>query len=446
MLLRRLPLAPALAVAALSLTASVAAADPPWSPPAPVPGVGDEAAAATPGGSVVALTLSDRRQPPGTASQLLRLNPADGTVRSAAGIDLAGAQLAAYGSDHVAVAGTSIGPSGTVDARSRVRVGTVAGASGTPALRTLAGTQNQNVAALRGNARGDVALATRGGRTRFVYLRRRGTSAFSRVLTIDVGSTARDVTLAVGPDGRLLVVWEDRHEVFARLRGARGTWGAVRTLGPGVQSDLQAAIDATGRMEVAWKSQRVDEGEASAPAVVSFATAAPGHGFGPRRVVETVGATGAGRFVGAPGVRLEVTTRDEALLAWTGFDGARFVARAAPVSRGHVGARGQVSTAGVDAVLGDLAVANDGRALVLWRSNVAGADPVAGQQPHLFGNVRAAGASTFGAPEAIGGDAVQVVTAPTAVVDPQTRRPLALFTDFATASRALVSVRPPATP
>jgi hypothetical protein len=447
MSLRSLSAVAASSAVALLLAASVAAADPPWSPPSALgTGVGTGPAIATPAGNVLAFTTSDRSQPPGTASQLLRLDPATGAVRSAAGADLAGTAIAAYGSDHVAVVGTSIGPSGTVDPQSRVRAGTTAGASGTPALRTLSGTQNQNVAALAGDARGDVALATRGGRTRLIWLKRPGTSTFSRVLTINVGSTARDVTVAVSPDGQLLVVWEDRHEVFARHRGARGTWGAVHTLGPGVQSDLQAAMDATGRMLVAWKSQRVDEGEAATPAVVSFATAAPGHGFGARRTIETVGQTGTGRYVTAPAVRLLVTTRDEALLAWTGFDGTHFVTRAMPVAQGHLGARQQLSPAGVDAVLGDAAVASDGRALVLWRSDVAGADPVIGRRPHLFGNVRAAGAPAFGAPEAIGGDAVQVLTPPTAVVDPQTGRPIALFTEFDATPRALVSVRAPVTP
>jgi hypothetical protein len=189
----------------------------------------------------------------------------------------------------------------------------------------------------------------------------------------------------------------------------------------------------------------VNEGESNAPAVVSFITAAAGHGFGSRRTIETVGQAGAGRFVGAPGVRLAVSGSDQALLAWTGFDGTSFVARAMPISRGRLGTRQVLSPAGTDAVLGDIATANDGRALALWRSAVAGADPVTGQQPHLFGNVRAAGAAAFGGPEAIGGGATEVLSPPTAVIDPQTRRPIALFTDFLT-SRPLVSVRPPTVP
>jgi hypothetical protein len=443
--LPRLARALALSCAVLALTAASASADPRWSAPAALPGAGNGPAAATARGNVATIVSSNRTQPPNTASQLLRLDATTGSVQSSTPVDLAGAAIAAYASDSIAVAGTSIGPSGTVDDASRVRFGTARGTSGpanAPALRTLSGTQGQNVTALVGNARGDVAFATRGLRTRLIYLRRKGTSTPARVLTINVSSTARGVTVAISPSGELIVVWEDRHEVFARHRGARGTWGAVHTLGPGIQSDLQAAMDATGRMLVAWKSQRVSEGESNAAAVVSFITAAGGRGFGSRRTIETVDAA---RFVGAPGVRLQVAGDDRALLAWTGFDGARFVVRALPLDRGRMGARRQLSPGGVDAVLGDVATASDGRALALWRSGVLGADPAPGTQPHLFGNVRAAAATTFGAPEAIGGDARPVLSAPTAAIDPQTRRPMALFTDF-TASRPLVSVRAPTVP
>jgi hypothetical protein len=90
--LLRLPLAALLSAALLCVTASVAAADAPWSVPIPVPGVGNGAAAATARGHVAALTISGRNQPPSTASQLVRLNPADGAVLSSTGIDLTASQ------------------------------------------------------------------------------------------------------------------------------------------------------------------------------------------------------------------------------------------------------------------------------------------------------------------------------------------------------------------
>ena len=74
-----------------------------------------------------------------------------------------------------------------------------------------------------------------------------------------------------------------------------------------------------------------------------------------------------------------MTGSDQALLAWTGFDGTNFVVRAMPISRGRLGTRQVLSPSGTDAVLGDIAAATDGRALALWRSAVAGAEPVAGQ-------------------------------------------------------------------
>ena len=55
--------------------ASVAVADPPWSPPAAVPGAGNGPAAATARGHVAALVTSNRAQPPGTASQLRAPEP-----------------------------------------------------------------------------------------------------------------------------------------------------------------------------------------------------------------------------------------------------------------------------------------------------------------------------------------------------------------------------------
>jgi hypothetical protein len=428
--------------ALLGALAPVAAADPPWSVPTAVPGTGNGPAAVTARGHVATLAPSNRTQAPNTASQLVRLDPATGAVRSSAGVDLADTAITAYASDSIAIAGSSIGPSGTVDDQSRVRVGTGSGASGTPSLKTLSGTQSQNVTTLVGNARGDVALSTRGGRSRLIYLKRKGSGTFSKVLTISVSSTARGVTVALAPDGELLVAWEDQHEVFARHRGTSGTWGAVHKLGPGIQSDLQAAMDATGRMMVAWKSQRVNEGEAANPAVVSFITAAPGHGFGSRRTIETDGTAGASRFVSSPGVRLVVVDRDDALLSWTGFDGTNFVVRAAPVAQGHLGTRQTLSPAGSDAVLGDAAVGSAGQALVLWSIDATSTDPLLGPQERLFASVRAAGAAAFGAPEAAGGDTVNVFSTPAGVVDPLSGHAVAFFTALQPgASRSLVSVR-----
>jgi len=409
------------ATAAVLLVPAAAAA--PWTTPAAVPGNGAGAQAVTPAGSVVALNPSNLAATPGVASQLLRLDPVSGAATSVTGVPLASALVTDYASNAIAVAGTSLGPSGTIDDHSRVRAGTTSAAAGAPVLRTLPGTQSQNVSALDGNARGDVAFATRGGRSRMVFLRAHGASAFSRILTIGVTSQARDVTVALGPAGDLLVVWEDRHVVLARHRGAHGTWGAAHRLGPGVQSHLQALVDPTGRLLVAWASQRVGEGEAATSPAVRFATAAPGRGFGAVRTLE-LGSSGAGDVaVGAPAVRLVLTARSRALLAWTSFDGMAFAVRASAVSAGHLGAAQVLTAAGQGGTLGDVAAApgagaTDGPTVVLWR---------AGDPARVFASLRAAGAAGFGGPEPVSEVGADVFSPPGALMAGGSATAMALY-------------------
>jgi hypothetical protein len=294
---------------------------------------------------------------------------------------------------------------------------------------------------LAGNARGDLAVVTGdASRVRTVYERSAGTGSFRVALRISVSNRARGATVAVGPKGDVLVVWEDNHVIFARHLGTTGHAGAVHRIGDGVQSQLQAAIDDSGRLEVAWKTQRVSEGESNTPAIVRFATAAPGHGFGAQRTVETVGASGTGRFVGAPGVRLVPEADGHTLLAWTGFDASHFVVRASEVVAGRRGAPQTLSPAGVDAVLGDAATGADGAAVVAWRSGVQGADPVPGASETVFASHRDAGASAFGAPEQVSDDGENAATAPFAALDPMSGRSFVVYAPLAGGVRA--SVRP----
>jgi hypothetical protein len=361
--------------------------------------------------------------------------------------------VADYAKDSLAIAGTSIGQSGTVDDTSRVRAGTVSGAGGAPALRTLSGTQSQNVSALDGNAGGDVAFVTRGASSRLVFLRRHGASSFTRVLTISSTSQARDITVALGAGGDVLVVWEDRHEVMARHRGVHGSWGSVHLLGAGVQSHLQAAVDATGRLLVAWASQRVGEGDAATSPDVRFITAAPGHGFGALRTLEA-GRPGDGNVaVAAPAIRLDLTARSRALLAWTSFDGTRFAVRAMALSAGHVGSAQTLSAPGQDAVLGDVATGpaagtSDAPTVVLWRTGPHGSDVPAGRHAPVVAAVRAPGASAFGEPEAVSAADDDVLSSPTALLAGAAARPIAVFGSAQAGGplQARSAIRAPITP
>jgi hypothetical protein len=414
-----------LAAAALAAPATALAA-PPWSAPATIPNAlgSSTPIVVTPAGTAVLLAPISRTaagSADGPPSELVGLGP-NGQPGLAQPVAIAAGLLTTYANNHVAIAGSTL-VDGTITDRSHstVALGTAGGAMG--AAHGLSGSTGQHVMGLAGNARGDLAVVTGdASHARTVYVRRAGTTSFRVALRIAVSSKARGATVAVGPKGDVLVVWEDDHEIFARHIGPTARAGAVHRIGDGVQSQLQAAIDASGRLEVAWKTQRVSEGESSTPAIVRFATAAPGHGFGAQRTVETVGASDTGRFVGAPGVRLIAEANGSTLLAWTGFDASHFVVRATDVVGGRRGAPQTLSPAGEDAVLGDAATVANGAAIVAWRSGVQGADPVPGATETVFASLREPGATAFGAAEQVSESGENVPTAPFAARDPASGR------------------------
>ena len=416
----------ALLTAATLAAPATALAAPPWSAPATIPNAlgSSTPLVVTPAGTAVLLAPISRTaagSPAGPPSELVALAP-NGQPGAAQPVNVAAGLLTTYAKNHVAIAGSTL-VDGTITDRSHstVALGTTGGALG--AAHGLSGSTGQHVMGLAGSARGDLAAVTGdASHVRTLYVRRAGTTSFRVALRIAVGSTARGATVAVGPKGDVLVVWEDGHEIFARHLGNTGHAGAVHRIGDGVQSQLEAAIDGSGRLEVAWKTQRVSEGESNTPAIVRFATAAPGHGFGAQRTVETVGASGTGRFVAAPGVRLIAEANGGTLLAWTGFDAGHFVVRATEVAGGHRGTPQTLSPAGEDAVLGDAATGADGAAIVVWRSGVQGADPVPGATQTVFASLRAPRATAFAGPEQVSGSGQTVPTAPFAGLDPVSGR------------------------
>jgi hypothetical protein len=432
-----------LTAAALGAPATAVAA-PPWSAPATIPnGLGSSTPiVVTAAGNAELLAPISRTalgSSGGPPSELIGVG-ADGQPGPARPVAIAAGLLTTYARNRVAIAGSTL-VDGTITDRSHstVALGTAGGALG--AAHGLSASTGQHVFGLSGNARGDLAVVTGdASHARTVYVRRAGTSAFRAALRIAVSSRARGATIVVGPEGDVLVVWEDDHEIFARHLGPTGHAGAVHRIGDGVQSQLQAAIDDSGRLEVAWKTQRVSEGESNTPAIVRFATAAPGHGFGPQLTVETVGASGSGRFVGAPGVRLIAEADGSTLLAWTGFDGSHFVVRESEVVSGHRDAPQTLSPAGADAVLGDAATGANGAAIVAWRSGVQGADPAPGATPTVFASHRDAGAAAFGAPEQVSGSGENAATAPFAALDPVSGRSFVVYAPLAGGVQA--SARP----
>jgi hypothetical protein len=434
---RRHALATTLALLAAVALPAAAAAAPPWSAPVEIPGaVAPTQAVFTGAGEGV--VLSPR--------QLAVVAP-DGSLTSTQPLSFAASFVAPYLGNRIAVAGRSLATSGTfggtIDDSSSVvtRMGTPAGLG---AIRVVPGTKGRQLYALASNRAGLMALVVGTLRTRTLLVRKPATATFVAKLRIDVSSRARGATVAVGDGGDLLFVYEDAHEVRARHIGRHGAVGAVHRLGAGVQSDLQALVGDDGRLEVAWKSQRISEGESGTPAIVSFSTAAPGHGFGPARTVATVGRTGAGGHpVAAPGVRL-LAAGDDALLAYTGFDGSNYTVQARQVAGGRLGAAERLSPSGIDAVLGDAAVGATGAQVVTWRAGVAGADP-SSQPPHtpVLANARAAAGGAFGGAEAVSPASPYVPSSPVAAIDPVSGRAIVAYGAF-DPTVVQVASRPPA--
>jgi hypothetical protein len=420
-----------LAVTGALLAPAAASADVPWAAPSALPGAAVAQAvpaAMTAAGHAGAVTANAAGA--ATPSELLRLG-ATGTILANDPLGIADAHVVASGADTLVVAGSSLGTSGTIDDTSHLRVATAPAAGGAFSIAPVSGSTGLHVFGLAANTRGDVAVLGGDTRERVVYLQTASQRRLHAVLTIAVDpSTARDATVALGAKGDVLVLWEDHHTVKARHRGTR-SWGAVATLGAGVQSDLSAVVDDSGRLSAAWKSQRVGEGESNTPAIVSFITAAPGRGWGTRRRIESVGtASGAGHYVASPGIELDAVDAHHTLLTWTGINATNYAVKAMTIADGHTAAAQVLSPAGVDAVLGDTTVGAGATApaLVLWRAGVRGADPVDAQTtPRLFASTRASGAAPFGAPEAISDPAADVVQPPTALVASGPRTALALF-------------------
>jgi hypothetical protein len=445
----RLPLL-TLAAGALALPAGASAAAT-WSAPATIPGAGGAPARSVFTLAGHGLVLSGVANAAGGPSQLASIT-ADGAVTSRRPLSFVASELATYGKDRIVVAGRTLATSGptagTIDDTSVVvtRFGTPADLG---AQRTVPGTKGRQLYALASNADGLTAIVTGGAGSRVVHVRRPGSSRFVTKLRIKVSGRARDATVAIGEDGDLLVVYEDAHEIRARHIGRRGGVGPVHRLGAGVQSDLQATVSANGRMNVAWKTQRVHEGSAGTPAIVWLATAAPGHRFGTARRIATVGAAAAGRYVAPPGVRLLDAGDDAQLLAYTGFDGTRYTVEARHVTDGRLGPARRLSPAGVDAVLGDAAVGPNGAQVVTWRAGVAGADPalLPGGTPAptpVLASVRSAGATVFGAAEAVSPADASVFYPPTTAIDPVSGGAIVAYGTFTPATAVQLAARPAA--
>lgn len=412
--------------ASAALVATPAFAAPPWAPPSSLaPSSGLPAAIWSSGAGSLGVIAPSLHEPTDT---LTRLRPT-GAAASSGSTSLVGVSAAAYARDRLVVLGdtrddlgTVGGPGGTV----AVAFGSAQGRLDAP--RTLTSLRGAVPKSLAANTAGVMAAVVRSQKNTVLLYRRPAGGAFRRALALRMpyrGSAAASV--AVGPAGDILMAWEHDRHIYARHLGPTGRSGPTHELGDSSSSAIQTLVDGSGRLTVAWESQRIAEGDAHGPALVSLATAQPGHGFGPQRRISSVSPEGSGRGVATPGVRLVGDGSDRALLVFQSYDRGRYVVRALTLSDGHRGAAQTVSPVDQDSVLAAAAAVPGGPAVVLWRSNVAGTEKRDPQAPvTLQGAVRPGGLEPFGAPERISGDDGDVTGAVVAF-DQDIRVPVAVW-------------------
>jgi hypothetical protein len=266
------------------------------------------------------------------------------------------------------------------------------------------------VTALAANPAGDAAVVVSvpvRGRVRVrgyrscVFVRRHGQSAFKRILAIGretVGSSP--AALAVNGPGDVLVAWDDRTSVRARLISAASKVGREQRLGQGGSAFVHggrmvAAMDGTRRALVAWMAQRVGEGSyAGSPGIVALAYAPPHGAFAPAQVVQRNLPKGPDRGIVGPAVQTALLGA-RGVVVWTGYASGRYVVRSVDVTSGRASAPRDLSPAGSDALLRGLAVTSRGGLVAAWSTTIQ-------HRPSaLYAAARAAGATTWGSIETV---------------------------------------------
>jgi hypothetical protein len=408
------------ALLALAVPA-VAAADPPWSgaqnlslahlfvDPVDVTASGDGTALAwwswQDGTGTSARTGSSlASRPPGATTFASERAAPSGTVA-----------IAGYAQTRaIALTDRAIGAPSVGRTRLSAAFGTAAGTFGTP--RTVADGPRLDRPVLAVNAHGDAAIAyfqDRGvDNDRVLVSVRRAGGSFGAPFQVGHGRI-RSVAVAVGPRGDLLVAWDARGTIRARYRSPSAAgFQPTETISsdPTFFAQIHAAVADAGRCYLAWSAQFLSEGGSRGPVFNEVAVRPSGHRFRAAQLLERDAETRT-----QEPVALATEGRD-ATVAWTGFDGANARVRVASTDpSARFGAPQDVSPAGRDGVVSDLAAAG-GTRLVVWDNGGFDANQV-------FAAVAPPGAP-FGATEAV--SAAQEARAGHALLGP---RPTVVWTN-----------------
>ncbi|HEX3874459.1 MAG TPA: hypothetical protein VHW26_09965 [Solirubrobacteraceae bacterium] len=384
----------ALAIAPLTATAAAA----PWSPPAAIPGAPDATPilAQSPAGPVAVywdeLSLTMPISGANLTSYVSPLGP---------GLEPQPAQLlsqslnigsaAAYGNGQVALDEEQIG----------IATGPVRGPFAVHHLPML-------VRAIAADPAGDIAGVVEqcdpsgcDPAAPQVVIARHG-HAFGHLITVDRKGSDDGTSLAIDPHGRVLVAWDRNASAYARFISLAGRLSPVQRLGRvTARPSFDVVLSADGRAAVGWTSQSVDEGEADSPFTATLALDGSSGHFGRARVLGRVPVTGEGSYVPYAGLAIALPAGHSGLAAWTGYQGSRFVVRAASIRSGRAGTPQTVSDPTIDTVLADAAEGPHGAAVILLLPGRAGENGSAPGPDALTAATHPSGTQTFGTPEPI---------------------------------------------
>jgi hypothetical protein len=273
--------------------------------------------------------------------------------------------VAAYAQTRaIALTARAIGAPSVGRTRLSVAFGSTSGTFGTQ--RTVADGPRLDRPVLAVDARGDAAIAyfqDRGTDTdRVMVSLRRAGGSFGAPFQIAHG-TIRSVAVAVGPRGDVLVAWDARGTIRARYKGPSSSgFQPIETIAsePTFFAQIQAAVTDGGRCYLAWSAKFLSEGGSQGPVFDEVAVRPSGHRFRPAQLLERDDPSRPQRPVA-----IAIQGRD-ATVAWTGFDGSNARVRVASTDpSARFGAPQDVSPAGRDGVVSDLAAAG-GTRLVVW--------------------------------------------------------------------------------
>jgi hypothetical protein len=348
---------------------AAALADPPWSPtqnvstphlfvdPVDVTASGD--------GTALAWWTSSEGVPARPPASTLASRPPGATAFGAERVAPAGTQDIQGYAQSRAIALTIPPVALMAPTRLAVAFGSTNGAFGS-ARRIVDERSLGGLPKLAANARGDAAIAyyrnLGGTNNRVMVSLRRAGGSFGAPFQVAHGRI-RSVAVAVGPRGDVLVAWDARGTIQARYRSPSASgFQAIETISsdPTFFAQIHAAVTDGGRCYLAWSAKFLSEGGSRGPGFNEVAVRPSGHRFRTAQLLERDDAS-------RPQAPIAIATQGrDATVAWTGFDGANARVRVAatdPTAR--FGAPQDVSPAGRDGVVSDLAAAG-GTRLVVW--------------------------------------------------------------------------------